>query len=162
MTEPFDIEAAQAILQRSPFYAHLGISLDAIAVEEGKATFSIQAERHFARLPEGEQYHGGILLALADTAGAALLGMLYERPIATIDLRLDFMAPADGGELIANAVARQLGRTVNLVDIEIVNGERIVGLARCRYATPRDAARPAVKIDHNAGKSGKGSIDASE
>jgi uncharacterized protein (TIGR00369 family) len=54
----------------------------------------------------------------------------------TIDLRVDYMRPAEGKTLVAHARLLKAGRTVARVDIEIRDDQnRIVALGRGTFST---------------------------
>lgn len=93
-----------------------------------------------ARKPELLQFngffHGGVVSGLADhAAGGAVSTALPAGKIAvTIDLHVNFLAPADGEALLARAKALQVGTTVSVANVEVLTlgegGERL-----CAFAT---------------------------
>jgi uncharacterized protein (TIGR00369 family) len=77
----------------------------------GGEMLEVGPERALARLPYGPHLvgdpdtgvvHGGVITGLLDhTSGGAVMGSLREpMPIATLDLRIDYMKPATPGEAI--------------------------------------------------------------
>jgi uncharacterized protein (TIGR00369 family) len=66
-------------------------------------------------------FHGGVISALADhSAGGAVTTALPAGKIAiTIDLHINFLAPARGDAIVAKAKAIQVGNTVCTARVEI-------------------------------------------
>jgi uncharacterized protein (TIGR00369 family) len=66
-------------------------------------------------------FHGGVISALADhSAGGAVSTALPAGKIAiTIDLHVNFLAPAKGDAIVAKAKAIQVGSTVCTARVEI-------------------------------------------
>lgn len=67
--------------------------------------------------------HGGAIGSLADTAVAfALLTLLEpEERVATVEMKMNFLVPADGGQLIGEARIVSKGRRIALGDMEVKN-----------------------------------------
>ncbi len=69
---------------------------------------------------DSDWYHGGVISALADIAGAfAVLTAAGKESGATIDLRIDYLKPARAGDL--NAIGRvvKIGRRICRADMEV-------------------------------------------
>lgn len=144
MTAP-DLPLLQRLLSVSPFYQHFGFEVVAIGERSDSVTLAMPFRPDLGRLPDSDQYHGGAITALADIAGAAPLILTYRAPIATIGLQVDFLRPALGPSLRAVATTRRLGRTVNLIDVDISDGaDKLIAVARGRYATPPQAVAPSA------------------
>jgi uncharacterized protein (TIGR00369 family) len=93
-----------------------------------------------ARQPELMQFfgyfHGGVITALADhTAGACATSSLPEGKVAvTVEIKVNFLSPADGEEIIARAETIQAGSTIAVVKVEVVSQK--AGAERaCAFAT---------------------------
>ena len=104
-------------LSESGFWAHLGI--ETTFAEPGTATCRVSLdERH--RSYNGVA-HGGVTSALIDSvAGAAARTVctpeaISERPHATSDLHVSYLAGATGNELVATARVMRHGRTAILI-----------------------------------------------
>jgi 1,4-dihydroxy-2-naphthoyl-CoA hydrolase len=102
-----DLDALVALM---PFAAHLGIVLD-----------EASADRVIARLEWAPQLctssgimHGGVLMSLADSAGALVtfLGLPEGATTATITSTSQLFRPVSSGEVRAVAVPLNRGRTV--------------------------------------------------
>lgn len=69
--------------------------------------------------------HGGILAALADTAGAvaAYTKIPHGTELATIELKINYLEPVAGGRVKAKARVLRAGRNFVVVECEILDGE---------------------------------------
>ncbi len=77
-----------------------------------------------------------MITALADqAAGAAVTTALPEGKIAvTVEIKVNFMAPANGEEIIARAEAMQVGGSIAVAKIEVISQDK--GAERvCAFAT---------------------------
>jgi 1,4-dihydroxy-2-naphthoyl-CoA hydrolase len=101
-----DLDALVALM---PFAGYLGLGLD-----------EASADRVVARLPWGPNLctaagimHGGVLMSLADTAGALVtyLGLPEGATTATITSTSQLFRPVTGGTVRAVAVPLHRGRT---------------------------------------------------
>ena len=82
------------------------------------------------------QWHGGPIAAVIDTVGDYALVMLLGRPLPTINFRVDYLRPAVNTALTATARVRRNGRTVGVVDVDVVNDAgALVAIGRAAYAT---------------------------
>jgi uncharacterized protein (TIGR00369 family) len=105
-----------------------------VSAEPGKVTMAL------ARKPELCQFfghfHGGVITALADhAAGACATSSMPEGKIAvTVEIKINFLAPADGEEIVARAETIQAGSSIGVVKVEVssqkAGAERI-----CAFAT---------------------------
>ncbi|MBR0714541.1 PaaI family thioesterase [Bradyrhizobium liaoningense] len=115
-----------------------------VAAEPGKVSLAL------ARKPELTQFfghfHGGVITGLADqAAGAAVSTALPKGRIAvTVEIKINFLGPADGDEIFANAESIQVGGSIGVAKVEVVSeakGKRRV----CAFgvATMRAVDMPA-------------------
>jgi uncharacterized protein (TIGR00369 family) len=80
--------------------------------------FKLPYASHLVGHPETGVLHGGAITALLDaTCGAAVFAALPEiKPIATLDLRIDYLRPADAGrDVVARAHCYKVTRNVAFV-----------------------------------------------
>ena len=119
-----------------------------VAVQPGSAELALP--RRPDLLQFFGHFHGGVITALADqAAGAAVTTALPEGRIAvTVEIKINFLGPADGEEIIARAEAMQVGGTIGVAKVEVIskhNGaERICAFAT---ATMRAVDIPAPMVD---------------
>jgi uncharacterized protein (TIGR00369 family) len=91
-------------------------------------------------------FHGGVIAGLADhAAGGAITTVLPAGSIAvTVDLNINFLAPADGDSIVAKAEAVRVGTTISVarIDVTTVRGSEQTSCALC-VATLRTVPMPA-------------------
>lgn len=86
------------------------------------------------------QYHGGAIASLIDIAGDYALWAVLGYGVPTINVRIDYLRPASVTDLRAIARVRRAGRTVGVVDIDVLDDQqRLVALSVTRVPgrTPR-------------------------
>lgn len=93
-----DLDAARRFADSIPHGRELGLRIEAIA--PGRARFLLPWAERLIGNPETGVPHGGVITTLIDTAsGCAVFSALPELvPIATLDLRVDYLKPATPGE----------------------------------------------------------------
>jgi uncharacterized protein (TIGR00369 family) len=99
-----------------PHNRALGIHI--VALADGEATMSLPYDEKLVGNPETGVLHGGAVTSLMDAcSGAAVFMKLTSlSPIATLDLRIDYLKPATPGEdVIAHAVCYKLTRSIAFV-----------------------------------------------
>lgn len=108
----------QIRLDQSPYARSLGAEL--VRAEEGVVEIRLPFREDFLRMGDSDSYHGGVISALADIAGAfAVLTAAGEGSGATIDLRIDYLKPARRGDLVALGRVVKIGRRICRADMEI-------------------------------------------
>jgi len=82
------------------------------------------------------QYHGGAIASLIDIAGDYALWAMLGYGVPTINIRIDYLRPASDTRLRAQARVRRAGRTVGVVDIDVLDDQdRLVAIGRGTYGT---------------------------
>ena len=121
MSKPEDTSAGdlQQLLRAMPFATTLGVVLDAADPTEVRGRLSWSPERCTA----GGVLHGGALMGLADTLGGicAFLNLPPGAQTATIGSTTAFMRGVRGGEVKAVTHPLHAGRTVIVVQTDIVD-----------------------------------------
>lgn len=123
----------ESFFESMPFARLLGVEVTAVG--DGHAEGEIEVRDELSWNAEELMAHGGVTFTLADTIGGAALVSLVERPVPTIDMRIDYLA-AGRGDLHAVADVVRCGSDVGVVDVVVTdeNGERIAD-ARGVYKT---------------------------
>ena len=122
MTTP--LEKVQATLRGElpPVMNTIG-GFRVISIEPGRAVFDFEAsDRHHN--PMGT-LHGGILCDVADAAmGIAYVARLeHGESFTPLELKINFLKPVRRGRLRAEARVVKGGRTVGLVECDVVDAE---------------------------------------
>jgi uncharacterized protein (TIGR00369 family) len=76
--------------------------------------------------------HGGVLAALADTAGglASYMACPPGTRVATIEMKINYLEAVEGGTVTAEAIVVRIGRHIAVVDCDVRDGwRRLVGKA---------------------------------
>ncbi|XVH30478.1 PaaI family thioesterase [Haloferacaceae archaeon DSL9] len=124
------------IMNAMPFARHVGI--DVTAAADGRATGELSLEAHHSSVPGRTIAHGGVAYALADTVAGAAVISLHEKPTPTIDMRIDYLAPA---------------QTALTATAEVVRDGANVATAT---ATIRDREETRIATAHGVYKTGGG------
>lgn len=107
-----------------PFNRLLGVRL--VATREGFARIEVPFRDELVGDPMRPALHGGVLSAVADTAGGAAVwtGIADDRVrISTIDLRVDYLKPARLVTVVAEATVVRLGNRVGVADVRLFNAD---------------------------------------
>ena len=97
MSENLTIEEVQRLITRAPFHQWLGIEVTALSDDAIELTARWREE--WVVNPERRYTHGGILAALIDLAADWALVRRTGRGVPTMDMRVDYHAPAMPGDL---------------------------------------------------------------
>jgi len=94
------LEQAFSLMEQTPYLAGLKGELLEVSAERARAR--VPYGPHLIGDPDTGVVHGGVVSGLLDhTSGMAVMGRLRAPvPIATLDLRIDYMKPAVPGEAI--------------------------------------------------------------
>jgi acyl-CoA thioesterase len=114
----------------------LGIRADKF--DDGRAVFALTVRRDHMN-PYGV-VHGGVVYSLVDTAmGAALVSRLRDgERCATLEIKINYLAAATGGELRADAAVVERTTRIGVLQARVHgDGERLIALATGTfYITP--------------------------
>ena len=121
-------------LANSPFVGHLGMRVEAIHPDAVRISMPYRPE--LATM--GDVVHGGAITSLVDTAAMAAAWSVVEVGQAphgsTVGLTVDFVAPAQGAELTADATVRRRGRQLCFCDVDVADGHgRLVARGLVTY-----------------------------
>src|SRR5215470_13160214 len=95
-----------------PHNAALGIEI--VEMSREHVVFRLPYAAKLVGNPDTGTLHGGAITALLDAcSGAAVFASLTQFvPIATLDLRIDYLRPADNRDVIARALCYKLTKNV--------------------------------------------------
>jgi uncharacterized protein (TIGR00369 family) len=126
----------EALIRRmktdSPFWQLLGMEL--VDVKKGWAKVRLPFHNKLVQ-PLGIA-HGGAIFAPADSAVAMALIGLVDRgdSFTTVEMKINYLRPFDGGEIFAEARIVHLGTKTALGEIEVRNGTGdLVAMALATY-----------------------------
>jgi uncharacterized protein (TIGR00369 family) len=112
----------QVMEELIPFNRYLGVKL--AEAREGYARLEVPFREELIGDPMRPALHGGVLSALADTAGGAAVwtGLAdHDARVSTIDLRVDYLRPARLVTIVAEASVVRLGNRVGVADVRLYN-----------------------------------------
>src|SRR5690606_10482143 len=141
----FDIKTL--IEEIIPFNKLLGVRLVATDSAAGSVTMRMPLRSELIGNVTRSMAHGGAVSALIDAAAGAAAALslpdLRTAPgVATIDMRVDYLAPGRGEWLEATATVMRSGRRVIVVRVDVTDaGGALValGTAALTAANPTDA-----------------------
>jgi len=89
--------------------------------------------------------HGGVIAALADTAGGMATYMSVPRGsrVATLEMKINFLEPVDRGTIVADARVLRRGRNFTVVDCDVRAGRRLVAKALMTFSFSTGSAAEA-------------------
>jgi len=108
------------LFNQMPFAELLGIEVT--AAEDGYAEGRLPFTEDLQSNPDGSVAHGGATYALADTVGGAAVISLAHDVSPTVDMRIDYLAPART-DLHASAEVIRHGSNLSMVSVEIEDAE---------------------------------------
>jgi uncharacterized protein (TIGR00369 family) len=129
---PPELESrVRARLAANPFVKFIGIQVPELG--RGFARFLLPFKPELANSIGLLQ--GGVIAALADEAVAfALYSLVQEgETINTVEMKINFLAAVQEGEIEAVAQIAKRGRTISLGEFEVRQGERLVAKGLCTY-----------------------------
>lgn len=131
------VEEAQASMDASPFIAFLGLKITQVDDETGSVVMTMPIRPELERGgPMTGQFHGGPVASLIDTAGDFAVALVVGGGVPTMNFRVDYLRPSSGRMLTAKAQARRIGRTVAVVDIDVLDDQdRLCAIGRGTYSS---------------------------
>jgi uncharacterized protein (TIGR00369 family) len=102
---------------RNPFWALLGLEL--VEIRKGWARLRIPIDQKLTNAIG--LVHGGAIFSAADSAvGMALVGMINQNEnISTLEMKINYLKPIKGGELIAEAKIVHKGTQTAIGDVDV-------------------------------------------
>lgn len=115
------------------------IGMQVIDIQRGKATGKIDWSPHLIADPATGVIHGGVITSLLDNlAGMAVVSALdVYKSTATLDLRIDYMRPAEKGvAIIGEAECYHVTRTVAFIRASAMNegSDKVIATASGAFA----------------------------
>ncbi len=132
-------------LRRTNTAKQFGFELE--AAEPGRAILRMQVRSRHKQVHG--VVHGGILAALADTAGGLATYMVVPRGtrLATLEMKINYLEAVERGVVVADARILRKGRNFAVVDCEVLDGSgRLAAKALMTFSIgPVESRRRAAK-----------------
>lgn len=137
MSRPSRSEIEEFFAAELPFFDSLGFQIESSGDGSGRVRFIY--DEKWTR-PYGV-INGGTLMALADVATyLALFGRVGIVPLAvTNELKMNFLRPAIGGDVVAAAELLKVGRRIAYATVEVFmadDPDRLIAHATASYVLP--------------------------
>lgn len=131
-----DVEAFRRIVEKAAFHQLIGLKLEKADAVAGIAVLRQPYRPELSIFPEAGVYHGGVIGALVDVAGAVACGLPLGRPTPTVNFRVDFLKSPAKVDLIATGRLVRSGRTVSVADVEITDDKgQVYAIGRGTFST---------------------------
>jgi len=90
-----------------------------VSIEPGRAELALTRRDDLVQF--FGHFHGGVITALADQAAgvAVTSGLPKGRIGVTVEIKVNFLSPADGSELIARAKTLKMSGSIGVATVEI-------------------------------------------
>ena len=126
----------QAFMDASPFISNAQMRITETNPARESLTVAMPLKPEFERAANSGQFHGGPIASLIDTAGCFALVMVLGHGVPTVNFRTDYLRPAINTSLRAVATVRRAGRTVGVVDVDVLDDQdRLVAVGRGTFGT---------------------------
>jgi uncharacterized protein (TIGR00369 family) len=105
-----------------------------ISVEPGSAELALARRDDLVQF--FGHFHGGVITALADQAAGIVVtsGLPKGRIGVTVEIKVDFLSPADGNELVARAKTLQMSGSIGVATVEVFTRDD-QSERRCAFCT---------------------------
>lgn len=134
MASGITTEQIQAWLDGSPAIRFLGLTVLSTDAGAGRISVRMAMRPEFERAAGSGQFHGGPIASLIDTVGDFAVALMVGGGVPTINFRVDYLRPAFGAHLVANAHVRRHGRTVAVADVDVLDEQgRLCAIGRGTY-----------------------------
>lgn len=127
-TEQLAAEELRRRLRENNTANQFGFAL--IVAKRGRVVLKMRVNK--SHLQVHGVVHGGVLAALADTAGglATYMACPPGTRVATIEMKINYLEAVEGGSVTAEAMVVRIGRHVAVVDCDVTDDKRrLVGKA---------------------------------
>jgi uncharacterized protein (TIGR00369 family) len=134
MSDDITLERAQELIDRGAYHRWLGIKVKALHDDGIELTARWREE--WVVNPERRYTHGGVLAALVDLAADWAMVKKTGRGVPTIDMRVDYHAPAMPGDLNLRGKVVRMGSAVSTAEAMIFDAQgKLLASGRGTYLT---------------------------
>lgn len=126
-------ERTRASFARQGFLLYVGARIEAI--EPGRCVIAADFRDELAQ--QNGFFHGGLIGALADSAGACATGTLIEatQSLLTVEYKINLLAPAKAPKLKAVGEVVRAGRTLTVSQVNLLTVDDAGKAQLCALAT---------------------------
>ena len=131
------LKRLQHELDHPPFHALFAPQAVSADPDAGVVVLRLPFQPSFRRSADSDFIHGGVIAAVIDMAAHAAVAVQIGHMAPTIDLRIDYLRPAPGKDLIITAKTLRVGRSVGRADVEINTGPNtpLLAVGRGSFST---------------------------
>lgn len=135
-TDNTDFNELKEEVNSSPFFRHMGMELTQLSEGYALISFPFQdrLRNSFGTL------HGGVIGSLADSAGGvAIRTLVGSQKITTVEFKVNFLSPVQGGELYAEGRVVRKGSSIAVAEVEVRDeAGRSIAVALATYMVLED------------------------
>ncbi|MCB1461354.1 MAG: PaaI family thioesterase [Nitratireductor sp.] len=126
------------MLKRSPFIEFLKLEVLAVDVDRQEIRMRMPMRPELERGHASNMFHGGPIASFIDTVGDYAVVLATDKPVPTINLRVDYVRPCIGDYIDAVAITRRVGRTIAVVDVDVIDANgKLCAVGRGSYGVPQ-------------------------
>lgn len=134
MSDGVTLEEVRRLITRAPFHQWLGIEVTAL--HDDGIDLTARWREEWVVNPDRRYTHGGILAALIDLAADWALVKRTGRGVPTIDMRVDYHAPAMPGDLTVRGRVVRAGGQFSTAEAFVHDGAgKLLASGRGTYFT---------------------------
>ncbi|AUC99653.1 PaaI family thioesterase [Bradyrhizobium sp. SK17] len=131
-----DVDAFRRIVETAAFHQFIGLKLDRADDVAGLVVLRLPYSPALSIFPDAGVYHGGVIAALIDVAGAVACGLKTGRPTPTANFRVDFLKSPAKIDLIATGRLVRAGKALSVADVEISDDKgEVYAVGRGTFST---------------------------
>jgi uncharacterized protein (TIGR00369 family) len=128
------LERVQEMIGRAPYHRWLGLQV--VALHDDGIELRARWREEWVVNPERRYSHGGILAALLDLGADWAMVRTTGRGVPTLDLRIDYHAPAMPGDLTIRGKVVRMGNQFSTAEAQVFDGTgKLLASGRGTYVT---------------------------
>jgi uncharacterized protein (TIGR00369 family) len=134
MSEDLTLERAQAMITRAPYHQWLGLKV--VALHDDGIEIAATWREEWVVNVERRYTHGGVLAALIDLGADWAMLKKLGRAVPTIDMRVDYHAPAMPGDLTVHGKVVRMGSQFSTAEARVLDAQgKLLASGRGTYFT---------------------------
>ena len=134
MSDDITIERVQELITRGPYHQWLGLKV--IAVHDDGIELRATWREEWVVNPDRRYTHGGVLATLIDLGADWAMVRKTGRGVPTIDIRIDYHAPAMPGDLIVKGRIVRMGGQFSTSEAQVYDAQgKLLASGRGTYLT---------------------------